>query len=57
MYAERDENFGNGRDVRNLFEKLISAQSDRVAQLEEVTVDDLMQVTLADFRAAEPEDN
>ncbi|MCD7843128.1 MAG: AAA family ATPase, partial [Clostridiales bacterium] len=56
MYAERDDNFGNGRDVRNLFEKLISAQSDRVAQLEEVTVDDLMQVTLADFRAAEPEE-
>lgn len=57
MYAERDDNFGNGRDVRSLFEKLISAQSDRVAQLEEVTVDDLMQVTLADFWAAEPEDN
>lgn len=51
MYNDRDDNFGNGRDVRNLFEQLISAQSDRVAQLEEVTVEDLMNITKADFDA------
>jgi hypothetical protein len=55
MYKERDDNFGNGRDVRNLFERLISAQSDRVAQLTEVTVDDLMTLTLADFDAVDSE--
>lgn len=53
LYEERDENFGNGREVRNLFEHLVSVQSDRVAQLENVTVEDLRRVTLADFRQAE----
>ena len=33
LYEGRDENFGNARDVRNLFEKAVSRQSDRVAQL------------------------
>lgn len=30
LYANRDDNFGNGRDVRNLFEKIITRQSSRV---------------------------
>lgn len=33
MYETRDENFGNGRDVRNCFEDAISRHADRVAQL------------------------
>ena len=53
LYQERDDNFGNGRDVRNLFEKLISAQSDRVAGLEQVSVADLKGLTMADFQAVE----
>ncbi len=55
-YEGRDENFGNARDVRNLFEKLISAQSDRVAMLEEPTKEDLMLLTAEDFDAAEQTD-
>ena len=34
LYEERDENFGNARDVRNLFERAVARQSDRVAALE-----------------------
>ncbi len=56
LYDERDENFGNARDVRNLFEKLVSIQSDRVAQLEQPTREDLMTITCADFDQAEQEE-
>ncbi|MCC8099828.1 MAG: AAA family ATPase [Clostridiales bacterium] len=52
LYDERDYNFGNARDVRNLFETLVSVQSDRVAALESPTREDLMILTLADFRQA-----
>lgn len=34
VYAKRDKNFGNGRDVRNLFENTVTRQSKRVARLE-----------------------
>lgn len=51
LYATRSQNFGNGRDVRNLFEQLIAVQSDRVAGLEAVTVEDLMKLTKEDFDA------
>lgn len=49
LYECRDSNVGNGRDVRNLFEQLVSAQSDRVAALETVTVEELMRLSKADF--------
>lgn len=55
MYETRDDNFGNGRDVRNLFESLIALQSNRVAELESVTVEDLMTLTRADFAALDEE--
>ena len=53
LFQNRDANFGNAREVRNLFERLISAQSDRVAALEAPTREDLMGLTLADFKAAQ----
>lgn len=56
LYQERDENFGNARDVRNLFEQLVSIQSDRVAQLECPSREDLMALTCADFDQAEQEE-
>jgi len=34
LYESRDSNFGNARDVRNIFEHAVSRQSDRVAALE-----------------------
>ena len=52
MYENRDENFGNGRTVRNIFEKAIGAQADRLAALEEVskaTDDQLSLITQEDL--------
>jgi len=50
LYEERDENFGNARDVRNVFEWAIARQSDRVATLEAPDKDALMALTLADLK-------
>ncbi len=50
LYEERDENFGNARDVRNLFERAIAAQANRVAALETPTKDDLMTLTVDDLK-------
>ena len=49
LYASRDENFGNARDVRNLFEKAVSRQSDRVAQLDQPTREQLMELLPEDL--------
>ena len=58
MYEQRDENFGNGRDVRNCFEDMIVRQSNRVAALESVDRDALMTVLPEDLgaEASETED-
>ena len=44
--------FGNGRGVRNLFEKLLTAQANRVAGMEAVTKEDLMTILPTDVAAA-----
>ena len=52
--------FGNGRGVRNLFEQLLVVQANRLAAQENVTRDDLMEITTADIRVAQglpPEEN
>ncbi|HPE16702.1 MAG TPA: AAA family ATPase, partial [Oscillospiraceae bacterium] len=54
LYEERDENFGNARDVRNIFEKAVARQSDRVAAMEKPTKEDLMTLTAADLKDGEP---
>ncbi|MBR5230395.1 MAG: AAA family ATPase [Firmicutes bacterium] len=53
MYELRDENFGNGRTVRNLFEKVINCQATRLAAAKEegLTDDELMKITVADIRS------
>ncbi len=52
MYEDRDENFGNARDVRNFFERSVACQADRVAALESVDKDGLMALTEADLKQA-----
>ncbi len=52
MYEQRDENFGNGRDVRNFFENLIAAHSDRISAMEAPTKDDLMNIAIEDIEKA-----
>ena len=49
LYEERDDNFGNGREVRNRFEDMVVRQSNRVAAMEAPTKDDLMAVLPEDF--------
>ena len=39
-----DDSFGNARGVRNLFEHILVAQNNRLAKMEQVTRDDLMQI-------------
>ena len=48
--------FGNGRGVRNLFEKILVQQANRLAAMETVTRDDLVKITAADVRAAREEE-
>ena len=49
LYANRDENFGNARDVRNLFEQAVARQSNRVAGLDAPTREQLMELTREDL--------
>ena len=49
LYACRDENFGNARDVRNLFEQAVARQADRVSQLEGPTREQLMELKPEDL--------
>ena len=49
LYEERDENFGNGRDVRNCFEDMVVRQSNRVAVMESPSKDDLITVLPEDL--------
>ena len=56
MYANRDENFGNARDVRNFFERAVARQSDRVAGLENPDKAALMALDAADLRQAAGEE-
>ena len=49
LYEERDENFGNARDVRNLFEQAVSRQADRVSQLDTPTKEQLMELKPEDL--------
>ena len=48
--------FGNARGVRNIFERLLVAQANRLAQSEDVTKDDLMSITTEDVAAARASD-
>jgi hypothetical protein len=42
MYRERDRRFGNGRTVRNLFEQSIRRMANRIADIRELSSDQLM---------------
>ena len=53
MYENRDDNFGNGRDVRNRFEDVISRQADRLAEMETPSKDDLMTIIKDDLLSPE----
>ncbi len=48
MYKDRDESFGNGRDVRNVFEAAMSQQANRLVTQPDVSADALSQIILED---------
>lgn len=52
IYEARSEHFGNARTVRNIFEKAINCQADRVAELTDVTDKDLLMLTISDVSKA-----
>ena len=53
QYDLRGENFGNGRMVRNFFERTIARHSDRIANLSSPTRDDLITISHDDLPAGE----
>ena len=48
--------FGNARGVRNIFERTLVAQSNRLAAKTDITVESLMAITSADIAAARADD-
>ena len=49
VYKCRGDNFANGRYVRNIFEKALSNQADRLVTIEEISDDDLNTLVIDDF--------
>lgn len=49
LYNLRDKSFGNGRLVRNIFEKVIQNHASRVSQLKTTTKEHLITVTIDDI--------
>ncbi|MGN1419462.1 MAG: AAA family ATPase [Acutalibacteraceae bacterium] len=52
LYADRDEHFGNARAARNIFEKSINSQADRIALQENISDADLENITIKDIISA-----
>lgn len=48
-YAERDKNFGNGRDARNLFERTVTMQSKRIALTKNPSDEEMATITREDL--------
>lgn len=55
LYDNRDKNFGNGRDVRNIFESIVTCQSKRVARMKNPSDKKIATITLNDlpFKSSE----
>ena len=49
LYKNRDKNFGNGRDVRNTFESIVTRQSKRVARLYNPSDAEMTEITAEDL--------
>jgi len=49
LYESRGENFGNGRDVRNIFEKMVVEQANRLSEMESPSKEDLTTVIKEDL--------
>lgn len=56
LFSLNAKGFGNARGVRNLFERSVSAQANRLATLADVTREQLMRLTASDLREAAGEE-
>ena len=53
LYEHRDENYANGRDVRNYFEKVIRTRANRLSPiLDSLTVEQFRTIAVADLEKA-----
>ena len=52
MASEEAGEFGNARGVRNAFEKVLSAQANRLAAMPDITREELMRITKEDVQTA-----
>jgi SpoVK/Ycf46/Vps4 family AAA+-type ATPase len=52
LYENRDKHFGNARTARNIFEKSINAQADRIATQSFLSDSDLENITIEDILTA-----
>ena len=50
IYMLRGINFGNARDVRNLFEKIIAQQANRIVNIENPTNEQILEITAEDLK-------
>ena len=53
VYESRTESFGNGRTVRNCFEKMITNQANRMAQKEEASLEEIQTIEKEDLEFLE----
>ena len=49
LAQNKDANFANGREMRNLFESALSNQANRLAEMPDITNDELNTMEVADF--------
>lgn len=49
LYSKKDEGFGNARVIRNLFEKCVQNQANRIIKLTETNLDTLRELTETDI--------
>ena len=52
MFETREEHFGNARAIRNLFEHAINNQANRLVLDNNITDDELMELSIEDITAA-----
>ena len=56
MYNNRSDDYANGRDVRNFFEKVYRAQANRIAsKLDNITAEEFSLILLSDLETASKE--
>lgn len=52
MCQNKPDNFANGREMRNLFEKALSNQANRLAQIADISDDTLNEIKIEDLENA-----